>query len=179
MRHQKNKISACGSPTVSVRRRHLMTPLLQGYVSRDEMMIRLEKIRIIISSLVWSMIFRKTGFHFSGSRSIRRLQPVRRSACCSRGRRGHRAASGRPGNDAHRSTRRTGKSATGALTCGTRCSRPGADPRALHGDVGEVDRHQLADFRAAIDAGDQLQIDLGLGQRGVRRSPLPAIAPCL
>jgi hypothetical protein len=29
---------------VSAGRRHLMTPLLQGYVSRDEMMIRLEKI---------------------------------------------------------------------------------------------------------------------------------------
>ena len=34
------------------------------------------------------------------------------------------------------------------------------DPRTLDHDIRQVDRDELADFRAAIDAGDQLEIDL-------------------
>ena len=41
-----------------------------------------------------------------------------------------------------------------------------SDPRALDDDIGEVDRDELADFCAAVDAGDQLEIDLGLRQGG-------------
>jgi len=42
------------------------------------------------------------------------------------------------------------------------------EPGALDCYLGKIDRNQLADFRAAIDAGNQLQIDLRLGQRGAR-----------
>ena len=38
------------------------------------------------------------------------------------------------------------------------------DPRSLDDDVGEVDRDQLTDFGAAVDAWYQFQIDLRLGQ---------------
>ena len=41
----------------------------------------------------------------------------------------------------------------------------GPEPGAFDIDIGQVDRNQLADFGTAIDARDQLQIDLGFRKR--------------
>ena len=48
------------------------------------------------------------------------------------------------------------------------------------GDIGKVVGHELADLEMAVDAGDHLEIDLRLRQRGaVVSSPLPAMLSCL
>ena len=55
----------------------------------------------------------------------------------------------------------------------------GTDPRAFHDNIGQIVGDQLADFGVAVDAGNELQIDLGLGERRVVSLPLPAMLSCL
>ena len=55
----------------------------------------------------------------------------------------------------------------------------GTEPGALDVNIDQIDRDQLAHLGATIDAGYQLQIDLGFRQRRMCASPLPAMASCL